>query len=158
MKARSLFSSMMRFKCPSCRKGDLFFKPWTFSTAYEMPDRCPECDQNYCPEPGFYFGAMFLSYIITAFLFLALALSCVFALKWSVGLTFFLLIIFAVVTHNYFFRFSRSLWIHLMVKKQVWKTFFSSISKVLPCNYCYYLGTSRPKQTRLSREPRPGYT
>ena len=30
-----------------------------------MHDYCPECNASFQPEPGFYFGAMFVSYAIT---------------------------------------------------------------------------------------------
>lgn len=34
-------------------------------------DRCPKCDQTYEPEPGFYYGAMFVSYAFSAAITLA---------------------------------------------------------------------------------------
>ncbi|UXX79919.1 DUF983 domain-containing protein [Reichenbachiella carrageenanivorans] len=32
----------------------------------EMYEKCPECKQTYEPEPGFYYGAMFVSYAFSA--------------------------------------------------------------------------------------------
>lgn len=115
---RSFIASLFGFYCPRCRTGKLFYQPWSMETAYKMPETCAHCELRYLPEPGFYYGAMFLSYIVSSFLFLGVALTCVFALKWSVGKTFFWLILAALLTHNFFFRFSRSLWIHLMIKYQ----------------------------------------
>lgn len=37
----------------------------------EMYDRCPKCEQTYEPEPGFYYGAMFVSYAFSAAITLA---------------------------------------------------------------------------------------
>ena len=112
---RSFISSLFGFTCPQCRIGDLFFKPWSMEKAYKMPDRCAHCSLNYVPEPGYWYGAMYLSYMVTAFWILAFALTAVFALHWNIYTTFALIIGLAVISHNFFFRFSRSLWIHLMV-------------------------------------------
>ncbi len=30
-----------------------------------MPDKCPVCKRTFLPEPGFYFGAMYISYAFT---------------------------------------------------------------------------------------------
>lgn len=30
-----------------------------------MPDHCPECGLSFMPEPGFYYGAMYVSYALT---------------------------------------------------------------------------------------------
>lgn len=34
-----------------------------------MNEKCPECGASFEPEPGFYFGAMFVSYGLTVGLF-----------------------------------------------------------------------------------------
>ncbi|WP_257883307.1 DUF983 domain-containing protein [Hymenobacter sp. DG01] len=62
-KIQSTGLAMLQQRCPRCHEGHLF----THSAANpvhfaEMPDRCPVCAQAYEPEPGFYWGAMFISY------------------------------------------------------------------------------------------------
>ncbi len=111
-----LFQSVLANTCPRCRRGSLFVKPYTLKSAYKMHDRCPNCGQTYEPEPGFYFGAMFLSYIISSLLLVAVALFLVFGLKWNVNLSIGIMILIGLLTHNFFYRLSRSLWIHMMVK------------------------------------------
>ena len=50
-------------KCPRCREGEMFHHPpYNYMKFYEMRDKCPVCEQTFHPEPGFYFGAMYVSY------------------------------------------------------------------------------------------------
>jgi len=121
MKAERTLSgieSMAYLLCPRCRKGAMFKKPGLFAFTYDMYDRCPECDVDYEPEPGFYYGAMFISYITTGFMLLSLSLSMVFLFKWSLTLTMTLLIILVILTHAYVFKVSRSIWLRFFVKYQ----------------------------------------
>jgi hypothetical protein len=39
-------------------------KTLNFSKMLKMHHTCPRCGQNFMPEPGFYFGAMYFSYAI----------------------------------------------------------------------------------------------
>lgn len=55
--------ALLRLKCPRCHTGDLFVAPATSLRHFdEMPTHCPVCRQTYEPEPGFYYGAMYISY------------------------------------------------------------------------------------------------
>ena len=61
--AKSLSYAILNCKCPRCRSGNMFLKKpsekW-FNKA--MHKSCSVCNQSFEPEPGFYFGAMFVSY------------------------------------------------------------------------------------------------
>lgn len=81
-----------------------------------MHTECPVCGQKFEPEPGFYYGAMFISYIFTGFFSLGFSLFCVFGLALSVELTFALLIGVLGLLFLWNLRFSRSIWIHLVVR------------------------------------------
>jgi len=53
-------------RCPRCRKGDIFAYPAFNLTRFnKMNERCPHCDVRLEPEPGFYQGAMYVSYAFT---------------------------------------------------------------------------------------------
>lgn len=116
MAAKSKWGSIFGLYCPRCRTGKMFKQPYTYKTAYQMPPRCPVCDQNYEPEPGFYYGAMFISYILTGWLFMLVGLGLVFGLGWGVTPTLVAVAALTIVVHNLIFRFSRSLWLHFFVK------------------------------------------
>ena len=60
--------SVFNMKCPRCQDGDLFETgSFSFQKSFDMPENCPKCGQKYFLGPGFYYGAMFISYIITGF-------------------------------------------------------------------------------------------
>ncbi|AIZ64432.1 hypothetical protein PK28_13485 [Hymenobacter sp. DG25B] len=55
--------AMLAQKCPRCHTGPLFnHSVWNLSKLTDMPEACPVCGQRYEPEPGFYWGAMYISF------------------------------------------------------------------------------------------------
>ena len=59
----SLRQAILTEKCPHCRQGNLFAgRPYDIGKFYRMHRHCPACGQLLEPEPGFYFGAMFVAY------------------------------------------------------------------------------------------------
>jgi len=77
---------------------------------------CRKCGQTYYPEPGFYYGAMFISYIITSFFSLAVVGFAMLVMDWSIEAAFALLIGILAVCYVWFFRTARSTWISVTVK------------------------------------------
>ena len=108
-------TSIFKLKCPRCRKGNLFCKPFRISDPLCMPKRCEVCGQRTEPEPGFYFGAMFLSYMISGIILLGLALILIFYFRLGVVLTMTIIIMVSALFYIRLMRFSRALWIHMMV-------------------------------------------
>jgi uncharacterized protein (DUF983 family) len=108
--------NVFTYKCPRCRKGKIFSEPFKMSDPVNMPDNCPVCGQKTMPEPGFYYGAMFASYIFSGFFFLALAGLGLIVFKWSLELTFVCIIGVFLLSYFKILRTSRSLWLNLMVR------------------------------------------
>lgn len=72
MAKKSAWSAIIDHKCPRCREGDIFVyslleKPTQFIKTHK---KCPHCDLVYEREPGFFFGAMYVSYALTMAIFL----------------------------------------------------------------------------------------
>ncbi len=116
MSKRNPIVNAFKKKCPRCQKGDLYIQPFRFSDPVNMPDNCPVCQQKFLPEPGFYYGAMFLSYIASGFIFLGIMGICLIVFKLNLNMSMFILILVAASTYFFFLRMSRSLWINLLVK------------------------------------------
>lgn len=112
-----LLSSIWNYTCPRCRKGKIFTEPFNMMKPLEMPEKCSECGQLTSPEPGFYYGAMFMSYIATGFLYLGIVAFCMLVLHLSVNQSFLILLAFVALTFFKTARLARSLWLHMMVKK-----------------------------------------
>ncbi len=110
------FLSIWKYMCPRCRQGKLFTEPFEIGNPLSMPHSCSVCEQKFEPEPGFYYGAMFISYILTSSLLLPIALFCVFYLGWSANGAMVLIIALGATMFLWVMRYSRSLWIHIMVK------------------------------------------
>jgi len=110
------FKAMWKYKCPRCRQGDIFTKPFNIKKPLSMPERCEFCNQKTEPEPGFYFGAMFISYIASAWFLILPTLFFVFYMGWTVELAMAVTIGIGALSYLRFLRGSRSLWLHMMVK------------------------------------------
>lgn len=109
--------SVARLRCPRCRVGALFpTGTFSFSKPLDMHRRCPRCGEDYWPEPGFYYGAMFLSYIVFSFPCLGFVALLHWGFGLSLGASMTWLIVLAGLGFVYVFRVSRSLWIHMNVK------------------------------------------
>ena len=110
---------IFNMKCARCHEGDLFETPtFSFSKPFEMKERCPVCGQNYMPEPGFYYGAMFISYIFTGFFCLGFVGFCILVLGLDVNTSFFWLLFVCTILFVWIFRMARSVWFNLMVGYQ----------------------------------------
>lgn len=114
---RGKFSAMLHLKCPRCRRSDLFHTPtFSFRQPFDMKDRCDVCDLNYMPEPGYYYGSMYISYIILGWFCLAFMALFHWVLGWSTNLSFGLLVVICAVLFVYTFRVSRSIWLGINVR------------------------------------------
>src|SRR5262245_21015003 len=59
----STFRNIMEQKCPRCRAGRIFGGPVLRIYRWpEMYERCPVCDLKFEREPGYFLGAMYISY------------------------------------------------------------------------------------------------
>lgn len=64
--------ALMEGRCPRCRKGKLFyFSPFNYFKFYKMREECSHCELKFEVEPGFFYGAMFLSYMMVVAVFIA---------------------------------------------------------------------------------------
>jgi uncharacterized protein (DUF983 family) len=115
-KKGSKLYSIFRLKCPRCHEGETFETgSWSFVRPFDMLQRCPKCDLNYFPEPGYYYGAMFVSYIWTAWFCLLSVLLFNWVLGFSVDASLIMLVVFIAINFVYIFRISRLMWININV-------------------------------------------
>ena len=113
----SVLYSVVAMKCPRCHEGDLYKTPtFSFKKSFEMYDVCPHCGQKYVLEPGFYYGSMFISYILTAFLMFGTFAIAKFILDVEITTAFICCTLIIAALFIWIFRISRSVWIHFFVK------------------------------------------
>jgi uncharacterized protein (DUF983 family) len=115
---RSLLYSIAKAKCPRCREGDMFPKGTLFSTKFaDMRKYCTCCGQSFEPEPGFYYGAMYVSFALNVGLFIvALFLLSLVVEEVTMGMLIGLILITSLGMLPIFFRLARLLWINIFVK------------------------------------------
>lgn len=125
LKGTKLYS-IFTFTCPRCHEGHLFVSSRAYSTKMgAMHKTCSHCGERFEPEPGFYFGAAYVSYALTVALWVAYYVALVTfewlgLFSWSFeedALAFILggvLLLLALLPLIY--RFSRSIWINFFVK------------------------------------------
>lgn len=114
----SLIQSILGHRCPRCRTGRLFLvkNPYKWKTMQSMPPACEVCDQDYVIEPGFFFGASYISYVLNIAWLVPAFLLIRFVIGWEYST--FIIIMFSLlpVLVPIIFRTSRSAWIHIFVK------------------------------------------
>ena len=117
----SWFRSIISVKCPRCREGNMFpagtlYHPKKFM---QMNQHCACCGQSFEPEPGYYFGAMIISYAFNTAFFIGvwcLLLLVVDEISTLMMLSVLLFVVVGLLPLN--FRWSRVLWINIFVRYQ----------------------------------------
>lgn len=60
-----LIAGIIGGKCPRCRKENMFRFPfWNIFNFAKQNTACKVCGQDFLIEPGFYYGAMYFTYIV----------------------------------------------------------------------------------------------
>lgn len=82
MKKGTKLYSLLTETCPKCHEGKVFIykNPYNLAHFTEMHGSCPKCGQSFRPEPGFYYGAGYVSYALGVALVVTL----------SVGMSFWI--------------------------------------------------------------------
>lgn len=106
--------SLLQGKCPKCHVGPIFTYPVSNILSFnKMNNECPHCGVRLEPEPGFYQGAMYVSYGFTVIGLCVV--SGLLYLLWNpaewiyIGATIFLMTLLAPL--NY--RYSRIIYLYL---------------------------------------------
>lgn len=112
----NIISSIWNYRCPRCRKGEVFTAPFDMKKPLDMHSHCDQCGLNLHPEPGYFYGAMFISYIWTAFLCLFIVGFCMLVLGWGVNASMAMLIFIMALLFFLALRISRIIYLHLDVQ------------------------------------------
>jgi uncharacterized protein (DUF983 family) len=125
MKTPSFTSSLLACKCQKCRTGKIFKKsvlnPLGFSEAH---DNCPVCGHKFEEEPGYFWGAMYVSYGFSAGLMLVLGILSI-NLDLSLNYIYTVIIPLVIVISPFSFRYSRMIMLYFISKTKfdygLWK-------------------------------------
>lgn len=109
----SLLKNVFREKCPFCGQGDVFIKK-SFWRIPEMHPECPVCKRDLTGEPGYFFGAMYVSYAISVLAGIITFVLCKFvfgveSLYLLIGIIAFVIIVISYKN----FKWSRIVWLKI---------------------------------------------
>ncbi|TLU96746.1 DUF983 domain-containing protein [Dyadobacter sediminis] len=118
MSRHSKLYSVFFNKCPRCGIGDFFVtkNAYNLKNFDKMHKRCPHCNENLVPEPGFYQGALYMSYsFYVAFMVIYFLIFVNFFEKY---IDYFLISIIPIliILTPYFYRLARRAWLALFIK------------------------------------------
>jgi uncharacterized protein (DUF983 family) len=99
--------ALLRQRCPVCLRGRVYSR-WA-----TMSERCPVCNVKFEREPGYFMGAMYISYGMSIFLIVLLTLAVhlvlpELALNWAVLIASGMYVPMVPIT----WRYSRILWMY----------------------------------------------
>jgi uncharacterized protein (DUF983 family) len=107
--------SIIRMRCPFCLSGDFFVShPYDLKHAGDVHERCASCGRRFSKEPGFYWGALFVSYGLSIG-FSLMAYGIAWAIRPDLGiLGFFVVVVSAtVLAAPYLYALSKIIWANL---------------------------------------------
>jgi uncharacterized protein (DUF983 family) len=103
------FQALRRGLCPVCRGAPIFAGRW------RMNETCPACNTRFERAPGYFVGAMYISYALA--LIVLVIMVAIFQLgafrSWPLPLVVSLALVIYVLLVPALFRWSRILWIHI---------------------------------------------
>lgn len=110
----------LKGKCPNCEKGNVYEKSGSFSFSLpKMKENCDECGHRFLKEPGFFYGAMYVSYGLAIAIAVAAFVICQFFFENVLDLRMFGIIATVVVlfsVQNY--KLSRLIWMYMFTRKR----------------------------------------
>jgi uncharacterized protein (DUF983 family) len=119
LKGSKLYS-ILHLKCPFCHEGEFFLShPYDLKHAGDLHEACPICHRKYEKEPGFYYGAMFVSYAIG----IAFSLAC-FGITWWIAphlsIWGFMIVVVGlmVLAAPYLYALSKIMWANMFFSYQ----------------------------------------
>jgi uncharacterized protein (DUF983 family) len=110
----SFLITSFRMKCPKCAKGNLFVNsnPYHLKTMHLMHEHCPVCGVSFHQEPGFYWGAMFVSYALISGIVLFNTIWIYLIFRWDMWAHMIINVGLIILLSPLNFRLSRSLWLN----------------------------------------------
>ena len=111
----SQLTAILKAKCPKCRQGDMFVYPLRNLTRFsQMNSHCSVCKLRFEVEPGFFIGAMYVSYAMSLGIFVVVSTFIYFVFNnpafhfYIIGIPLVVLILLPLM-----YRYSRVLFLHL---------------------------------------------
>lgn len=116
MQEKSKLQAIVEGKCPRCRQGDLFTYPISNIKKFAQTNQhCPVCNVRFEQEPGFFFGAMYISYafcvaiLVASFLIINILFEDAHILVYVISVP-----LIVTLALPFIFRYSRILYLYMI--------------------------------------------
>lgn len=118
LKKGSKLYSIFKRKCPACQEGDFFIsKPYDLKNTGKIHDTCSNCNESFSKEPGFYYGAMYVSYGLGVAMFVAVFILTYLLYPNPTTFIYILMIGIAMVLLGPFiYELSKIIWANMFIK------------------------------------------
>ena len=115
-KGTKLYSILKR-KCPSCHEGEFFVStPYDFKHIGRIHKKCSICAEEFSKEPGFYYGALYISYGLGVAISVVIFIPIFLFYPNPSALTYILFIAVSMVLLGPFlFALSKIIWANLFI-------------------------------------------
>ena len=113
MSQKKAYEAILESKCPKCRKGNMFAHPiGEISKFTRMNEFCSSCGLRFEIEPGFFIGAMYISYAINVALLIFIGIF-LWYFNWGNLLIFIVAEVgIILLLLPFIFRYSRVVFLH----------------------------------------------
>jgi uncharacterized protein (DUF983 family) len=111
--------SIFNHKCPRCLEGDIYANKSSYDlkNITNMKHSCDKCDLDFEREPGYYYGAMYVSYALTVAMAVALFVAYIVLFPTFNSVTYIVaLTVMLLVLAPWTFRTSRVIWLNFFIK------------------------------------------
>jgi uncharacterized protein (DUF983 family) len=108
--------SVLMNKCPRCHQGKvLTYPPYKINELLTTEENCSHCALKFEKEPGFFFGAMYVSYALTSGIFIVAYLLQIYLLEMPLFLFLMLVVGLLLLLFPLLARWSRILWLNFFI-------------------------------------------
>jgi uncharacterized protein (DUF983 family) len=116
--SKTILGAILKGRCPACRKGQYFEtrNPFKLKKLGEYHKNCPSCGQRFSLEPGFYFGAAYISYGLNVVIWIVSAVAVYNLIEEpEAGDYIKLILLLTVLFFPIIFRASRIIWATIFI-------------------------------------------
>lgn len=114
MPVKSRSAAILEGKCPRCRQGDIFVGSIAQLTRFaRMHPFCKVCGLQFEREPGFFIGAMYISYAFSVAIFATVGVALSVLGDYPLYYYFIAIIAATLLLFPVMFRYSRILYLYM---------------------------------------------
>jgi uncharacterized protein (DUF983 family) len=116
----NILYSVFANKCPRCHQGKVLScsNPMAISKIIDTEPSCSNCGLKYEKEPGFFYGAMYVSYGLTSGIFIVMFILDLTVFHMDTTPFAILIVSIILVTFPFVTRWARVLWLNFFFRYQ----------------------------------------